>query len=189
MRKNFNSRCRIYLKLPAAVGVWCLSGDLIMVLAGEEYTAGTGALKILAISLIFAVFSYLYAYGCLIPYGMDQYFFKASIASAVLNILGNLILIPLFGIDAAAMTTLLAEVVMYWMTSRYAGKNRLVKHRGSLFMTAISLIECIIIYVQSQFIKQCSFHSVIRIMLLFIGSVISYFVLLAVGCVMRRNRA
>ena len=81
----------------------------------------------------------------------------------------------MFGIDAAAMTTLLAEVVMYWMTSRYAGKNRLVKHRGRLFMTAISLIECIIIYVQSQFIKQCSFHSVIRIMLLFIGSVISYF--------------
>lgn len=56
-------------------------------------------------------------------------------------------------------------------------------------MTAISLIECIIVYVQSQFIKQCSFHSVIRIMLLFIGSVISYLVLLAVGCVMRRNRA
>lgn len=175
--------------LPAAVGVWCLSGDLIMALAGEEYTAGAGALKILAVSLIFAVFSYLYAYGCLIPNGMDQYFFKASIASAVLNILGNLILIPLFGIDAAAMTTLLAEIIMYWMTSRYAGKTRLVKHRGSLFMTAISLIECSIIYVQSLFIKQCSFHSVIRIILLFIGSVISYLVLLAVGCVMRRNRA
>lgn len=172
--------------LPAAAGVWCLSSDLIMVLAGEEYLAGASALKILAVSLIFAVFSYLYAFGCLIPNGMDKYFLKASIASAVFNIMANLILIPLFGIDASAMTTLLAEIIMYGMTSCHARKNRFVERKGRAFTTTISLIECIVIYIESLCIKQCSMHSAIRIILLFICGVISYLVILAAGFVMRK---
>ena len=98
--------------LPSAMEIYCLSSDIILVLAGDEYVRGACCLRILAVSLIFAVFSYLYAYGCLLPHGMEQYFFKASILSATFNIAANVVLIPIFGINAAATTTLLLKRIL-----------------------------------------------------------------------------
>lgn len=173
----------VMIILPAMTGIWCLSSDLILVIAGREYIAGNYALKILAVSLIFAVFSYLYAYGCLIPNGLDHYFFKASVISAVINIITNFICIPVFGINAAAATTLLAETAMYFITKHYSRKECIIKRKVSIHIMVISVIEGIMIFMEYIFIRNCSLGSVMKILMLGILGIISYLLILLVSIV------
>lgn len=170
----------VMIILPVAVGIWCLSSELILVIAGGEYIVGTYALKILAVSLIFAVFSYLYVYGCLIPNGLDKIFFKASVISATINIIVNFIFIPIFGINAAAATTLLAEISMYLITNYYSRKKCITERKGNIYIIVISIIEGIMIYIESIFIRNCFSESVMRILFLVIFGMISYLLILLI---------
>jgi len=172
---------------PVAIGIYCLSSDLILVLAGHEYVRGTDSLKILTMSLFFAVFSYLYAYGCLIPNGMEQYFLKASIVSAAFNIAANIIFIPLIGINAAAVTTLLAEIIMYSITRRFTREVCIAQNKKNVLISGISIIDCIIIYIGSIFIKQYFEKSITRILVMFMIGIIGYLLVFTIYSFIRKE--
>ena len=62
--------------------------------------------------MLFAVFSCLFSYSILIPNKQEKRFLRATLVSAVTNFVLNLILIPHWGIEAAAFTTLLSEMIV-----------------------------------------------------------------------------
>ena len=98
--------------LPAMVGLFFLSRPIIVLFAGDKYVEATVSLQLLSIALIFAVFANFFANCVLLAFRQEMTVMRATIISSVLNLVLNIIMIPLWFEKAAAFTTILAEITM-----------------------------------------------------------------------------
>ncbi|HEM5067372.1 TPA: polysaccharide biosynthesis C-terminal domain-containing protein, partial [Streptococcus suis] len=90
-----------------------MSDSIILLIGGEEYLTGESSLRLLSISLIFALLSSVYVNGMLIISRQEKLTLLGTILSAVINVVGNFLLIPKIGMVAAAITTVLAEGINF----------------------------------------------------------------------------
>ena len=97
-------------------------------------------IKKLSIALLFAVLATFYGQSVLTAYKQEKEFMKATIISAVVNIVLNLILIPRYHVNAAAFTTILAEFIMVVMTYTASRKYLRIPISGNVILS--SLIGC-----------------------------------------------
>lgn len=140
----------IIITFPAAVGMFMLSGNILQIFAGHGYESGASVIQILSIAFPFAVGSCLFSYAVLIPNSFEKYFMVSTIIAAATNIVLNIILIPVMGMNGAALTTLLAEIIVYIISSHYSNKciQRKIQWRkyGSVLIgSALVLITCYLI--------------------------------------------
>lgn len=98
--------------LPSAVGLMTVSREVILLMGGEEYRLGIPTLQILSIALIGAIFGGIITYCLNIPLGRERYNVQATSISAVVNVVLNFFLIPIFKQNGAAITTLIAEFLV-----------------------------------------------------------------------------
>lgn len=98
---------------PSATGLYMLAPQVIILISGKGYLRGVSSLRILCFALVFSVFSWIFAYCILLPARRERFFLIAAVVSAFLNISLNFILIPLISENGAALTTCLAEFVMF----------------------------------------------------------------------------
>ena len=106
--------------LPAVVGLFVLSREIILFISGESYLDAGMPLRILSVALITSLFGWLYNTCVLVPWKRESEFLKATLISAALNVALNLVLIPYFKESAAAFTTLLAELCSMVMCIHYS---------------------------------------------------------------------
>ena len=99
--------------IPIGIGMACLSKDIINIISGIKYIDATASLEILSISIIFSVFSSFTTYAVILPNKYDKVQLIATIISAVINIVLNIIVIPFISLNGAALTTVLAEVLVF----------------------------------------------------------------------------
>ncbi len=104
------------LMLPVCVGVFSLSEDIVLLISGQDYIDASQPLKILSIAIAFSLYSHMYTQCVLVPIKEEKIVFRATLISAVSNIVLNFILIPIWGISAAAFTTIIAELVTFLIT-------------------------------------------------------------------------
>lgn len=97
------------LLVPIVVGMYFLSDKIIIMISGIEYQEATTSLRVLCISLLFAIIAWYLSQCVLIPLKLESIMLKTTIVSALLNLILNIILIPIGQQDAAAFTTLIAE--------------------------------------------------------------------------------
>ncbi len=100
------------LIFPAAAGLIALGREVVLVVAGNEYVDGTRSLQILAVALIFAVWAGILVNCINIPTGREKISLRATIISAIANIVLNLYFIPNFHQNGAAITTLISEILV-----------------------------------------------------------------------------
>lgn len=104
--------CLAYLCLPAMIGLFFIAKNCIILIGGGEYISSVPALKILCFALAAAVFGNYFINAVLIVNRKEKKAFYATIISAMVNIILNLFFIPQFGFVGAAITTLIAEIVV-----------------------------------------------------------------------------
>ena len=102
----------ILLIIPCATGLFMIRNSLVLLFSGEEYLKATSSLAILAVALIPAMTANFFINIVMIPLGMEKKVMIATIVSALVNIGLNFLLIPRFAENAAAFTTLIAEISM-----------------------------------------------------------------------------
>lgn len=112
----------IIIAVPAMVGTFALSDEIVLILSGREYIAASMSLKILSVALVFSIFSWFYTSCVLVVNKQDRSVLKATTLAAVVNIVLNVILIPYFNQNAAALTTALAEFVSAFVCYLYGRK-------------------------------------------------------------------
>ena len=125
--------------LPASVGLTCVSREVIWLLGGGEYAEAVTALRILSLSLIGAVLGGLVTNSLNIPLGREKLSARATILSAIINIWLNVILIPVFKQNGAAITTVVSEffVLTYCVCkTKDIGKLLDIKCWGKCFLHA-----------------------------------------------------
>jgi O-antigen/teichoic acid export membrane protein len=89
-----------------------MSKEIIQIIGGKDYLAGTSALRILSISLGFAVFAGFFCCCVMFPFKQEKQCLIVSLISAGINISLNFAVIPFMSFNGTALTTLLSEAVV-----------------------------------------------------------------------------
>ncbi len=119
---NDKSKIEMYLKyiykyltllmLPAVALLIIFSKSLLGIMFGQEYLAASTAMIILSLSVIFNILSSINLQS-ISAFGHPKDVSKIVLFGAIFNIVLNFILIPLFGINGAALATSLSYLLIF----------------------------------------------------------------------------
>ncbi len=101
----------ILLGLPAAAGLWLIAPNLIGLIFGEAFVESASLLRFLAGLLFLACLKTIMVIF-LISSDQQRAVARSEWTGAWVNVLGNILLIPTFGIKGAAIATLISETIM-----------------------------------------------------------------------------
>ncbi len=110
------------LGLPCVVGLNLLADELILTLAGGEYIGAVPSLRILTVSLAFSFAAGFIGNIILLPSKKENIMLISSLVSAAVNLILNLIFIPMFGLYAAAATTALSNAIGFFFGIPFVDK-------------------------------------------------------------------
>ena len=133
----------IVLGLPCIVGVNAIALPIIDLLAGPEYYGASISLHILTITLLFSLLGGWLGNMTMLPAGREKLCLLSCSLSALVNIVLNLILIPVFGLNAAAATTAIAECLGFFVLIRFIDKN--IKIEGLFEMLKAPIVGGVVI--------------------------------------------
>lgn len=101
----------ILIGLPVASGVWLIAPDLIKLIFGATFAESASVLRLLA-GLLFLTFLSRIMGVFLMSCDRQVERTKSQWTVAWVNVLGNLLLIPVLGIKGAAVVTLISETLL-----------------------------------------------------------------------------
>lgn len=102
----------IVLIFPLVIGVIFFGKEILYIVGGAEYISGYLALDILMFSIIFSILSLILMNCILITNKKEKPVFIITTISALINIFLNLIFIPYIGMEGAAITTFISELLV-----------------------------------------------------------------------------
>lgn len=107
-----------YIQIPLTVLFIMTANSLVYVLAGSGYDSSVVASRILFLSVIPIGFSNIIGGQMLIPMKLEKKLLYAEMSGAIANLLTNLFAIYYIGIIGAAITTVIAETLV-WLIAWY----------------------------------------------------------------------
>lgn len=165
----------IVLGLPCAVGIFCLAEEVLLIVGGEAFLAAAPTLRILMLSLLFSLFGGgFFGNIVMLPAKREKFFMVACCVAAVVNVGTNWLLIPHFGIVAAAATTAFSELILLVLL---AIKAKGEVHIGSLRNLLLApLIGCalivFIVEILSFFVQEVWLRTILSVGIAALGYVI-----------------
>jgi len=131
---------------PAAVGLCMISKWVVYLVGGTEYMEGVNSLRILTCSLIFALIASVFTNCILIVNRLEKRCLISTITAAAVNVGLNLFLIPVFGAEGAAFTTVIAELLNLSLQIIFAKKELglLLKINRKNIVTVFAECVCIV---------------------------------------------
>ena len=133
-------------------------------------------LQILSLALIVCLFGWLYNSCALLPCGREKKLFWITLVSGLLNVGLNILLIPRFRENAAAFTTLLAELCSMMLCIRCS--RGLVTVSADRRTVGSVLCGCVGIVLVCTGVKALALPNLICILAAVLGSVAAYAVIL-----------
>lgn len=137
---NFN----LTLGLPCAVGTIVLAKDVILVIAGEAYIDAAFVLQILMAGFVISLIGGNFlGNAVLLPSKREKDFMIICCICAVINVITNYLLIPLWGPAAAAATTALCSLIILILSLFKVDKKIKIESIGKLVVAPV--IGCVLI--------------------------------------------
>ena len=144
--------------LPALTGICLYSKEIVQIVGGVEYADAYSSLSLLAVALLFCMFSYFWWQCVLVPLHKEKMSLVSAVVSALLNLSLNFILIPLYSHNAAAFTTILAEGVAMLIAVIYSRRFiKLPSVNKVLLKTVAGCLLIILIALITRYLIQNSF--------------------------------
>jgi O-antigen/teichoic acid export membrane protein len=112
----------IFLYAPCQLFFFFESDSLMIFLFGNSFSSGGDTLKIVSLLITALGFSNLFGTQVLLTFGQEKKLLFCTIVAAILNIITNLILIPLFAQNGAAAASVFAESIVTIMVFYYSKK-------------------------------------------------------------------
>jgi O-antigen/teichoic acid export membrane protein len=97
------------LSIPALVGAFVFSREILLFVFGQEYTAAAGVLVILMIEKVFQSANDVF-WKSLHAIDQPRLAARATVVTIALNLLLNVVLVPVYGITGAAIATATAAI-------------------------------------------------------------------------------
>lgn len=136
--------------VPIVVGLAIYAKMIMRLAGGKEYASGGASLSILAFSLFFSLLAAFYTNCIMLPNKMENKILLITSIAAIINVLLNFGMIPMFGANGAALTTVISEIVVafssYKVSSGVFHKVTINKDTVSPFVGGIVIaITCILL--------------------------------------------
>lgn len=163
-QKNFNYYKSLITKvtssiliilLPSVMGIFVLSEEIVLVIGGDGFVDASNTLSILSIALIFAILGGIVTQCINISLGYEKINVRATILSAVENIVLNVLFIKLWHENGAAITTAISEftVLIYCIIKNPRSLEMLYKRK--LIRNFIhSILGMVIVFVIAILVHQ-----------------------------------
>lgn len=176
-KKIFQFLC--LLLVPSSIGLFIFSETIVHIVGGKEYIDGTQALRLLSISLVFSILATFVTFTLLLPLKKEAVVLKASIVAALVNIGLNLILIPLMKQNGAALTTIIAEFLVF-MIEAYCVKEYMRKLIDRKFLITL-ICGNIAVIITCCIEKILISNQLLELILSIISSCFIYIIILFLG--------
>lgn len=127
------------IAMPVSIGMMCTSDILISIFSGAEFLPGSLAARILSAKVVVGAMNRVLAYQICIPYKRDKEVLISTSGGALFNLIANALLIPVWGVNGAAIATLFSEIVVVFILTMYTYKYfpvRLLYARGPVYFVA-----------------------------------------------------
>ena len=168
----------ILAMLPAAAGLWLIAPDLIQYIFGDNFSESASILRILCV-LVFVSGLRNIVENFLTSCDQQGSRARCQLVAALVNVSGNLTLIPFFGIEGAAVATIISEmthlILLVLRASALLGKPQI----GSRL--AISGLAVIVFSVPSLLSQEMS------LVLTILVSIMVYVIVLMLFGTIRKN--
>ena len=134
------------------LGLIVLGPSIAILFLGNDFARTGSLLQIIAITMLFMTVANIIRTQILIPRGMDKEFSKSVIIGAIVNLIGNFILIPVLNANGACISTILAEFLVMAMSIYYARSDVDLKFLVKKIMFALlsGSVMAVIVFVMSQ---------------------------------------
>lgn len=165
----------ITVTMPAVFGVAVLSKEIILIISNEDFIAALPAIVISAVTMIICLGAYFWGQAILVPFKKENVVLKATITSAIVNVVLNLTLIPFLNETAPAIATFASETVAFvWCM---VSGRKLVGNVDGIKTSVKTIIGCLPIIVFSFILKPVIENMHFYIICLVILSGVSYLVI------------
>lgn len=166
------SKTLLSVLIPAIVGIIVLRNEIVQLISGQEYIQATFSLALLSVALFFCFGAWFWQQCVLVPMKEEKIVFKATILSAVVNLFFNLIFIPFWKENAAAITTIMAEAIAFLWCWWHGRKRAKITGMVKLFLK--STVGCFSIPVVSYLVHGFNLSSFLNVVLIVPCSVVTY---------------
>lgn len=156
-----------FLSVPAMMGLYLLSGNLVTILFGESFYGSIVTVKILSISIVTVAFSNFIGYQILVTVGKEKVMFISTLVGALVNVIANVLMIRLFQHNGAALSSVMTEflvtiiqVISVKKVISIKGESKFI--RDAIISTALmSIVVCSIKFIFASIIWELILSSVI----------------------------
>lgn len=160
------------LIIPAIVGIIILRREIILIISDITYIEATSSLALLSIAIFFSLGAYFWGQAMLVPLKQENKVLKITIISAIVNIVLNLLLIPIFKEIAAAISTIIAEVIAFIYCKHQTKKSINLDSFTGTFIK--NILGCIPIIIIDLVVKKIISNLIFSTILIVVLSVICY---------------
>lgn len=157
--------------IPVAIGGIIIGDRLVIFLYGAEYSGTATVFRILLVYTVIFYVREVYGY-ILSASGNQKKYMLITCVSAAINIVSNLVMIPVWGIEGAALATVLSEIVSYILMKVLSSKIIKVKMKD---LQLSKLIIAAVIMGLFTFLTSCFEISIIFVVGI---SAVIYFMIL-----------
>lgn len=161
--------------IPAMLGLLLLRREIIELISGPEYVKAVYSLAILSIAMFFCIGAYFWGQAILVSVGQERILLKVTVLSAAVNIVFNFMLIPYWKENAAAFTTLIAEMLTFAIC-RYYGKQY-VQFTGCIRIWAKIFCGCMGIIVIKALLTAVGLTGIWYVIFMILCSAAVYFLI------------
>lgn len=168
----------VTLGLPCVIGTLFLAPEMLLLIGGKEFVPASNCLRIIAISMAIGFINNIYGNMILLPSGREKWFTIACVVGSVLNAITNAIFIPRFGIEGAAMTTVISTLVITIITIIAVKQKLNIGNIKDIIWGPV--IGCILIAGICITGKQFISFEIIRLFVVIFVGIIVYFIVLFV---------
>lgn len=173
----------VLIVFPGITGLFMLSKNVVLLIAGEKYVDSTVPLQILCLAIIGSAMSTIFNQCVLLPAKREKKTLISTIISAIVNIALNFALIPLFLENGPAITTLLSEIIMMMMNFYFSRDivAYIFKDKEFWYNSLVVIVGCLAIIliciICKLFFKVFVVNLILSIMFSILGYAIIVFLL------------
>jgi len=158
--------------IPIIIGGQVVAKDLLVFIYGIDFALAANSFRILLIALFFIYINYLFGHVLLTINNEKKYTLYVFLG-AIFNVVCNFIFVPKYGVVAASMTTVGAEIIVFAGYISILLKEQLINMKVNWFFKFIIclVLFLVLVYVTSQ---------LLNVILTIIISIVVYIILIFV---------
>lgn len=173
LKKGFEILC--FISIPMGVGVVLVADNLVSLLFGEYFYPTAAVIRIFSVLVVLRSIGDLYCYQLVYSTKNEQVMLPASIIASIINVILNIILIPKYSYNGAAVASVISELITNFVKFIYIKKkiNFKIEFMEMIKCVAASIVMSIFVIFVSNYNYSLIYATVLKILVGVIVYIIS----------------